>query len=111
MRSGDRTAPGDRAQARPDAAREGAEALAIAALGWLAADEERLDRFLALSGLTPQTLRRAAAAPDFLASVLDHILAHEPTLLAFAADEKRDPAEVERDRHRLDRGRPPIVST
>ena len=71
-----------------------AEALAISALGFLAEDAQRLDRFLALSGLTPETLRQAAAAPGFLAAVLDHIGGDERLLLAFAAAQPCDPSRI-----------------
>ena len=63
---------------------EQAEALAIAALGWLAEDGERLERFLAASGLDPANLRRAAAGPGFAAGVLDYVCGDEALLLAFA---------------------------
>jgi hypothetical protein len=75
-----------------------AEGLAIRALGFLAADDERLQGFLSLSGLAPETLRQAAAAPGFLASVLDHLAGDEPALLTFAAEAGVDPARVERAR-------------
>jgi len=41
--------------------REEAEALALAALEFLSGEGERIGRFLALSGLDPGTLRKAAA--------------------------------------------------
>jgi Protein of unknown function (DUF3572) len=74
--------------------RDRAEGLAILALGFLAADGERLDRFLALTGLDPSRLREAAAAPGFLAGVLEHIAADERQLLQFAEEQGLDPAEV-----------------
>ena len=74
--------------------REGAESVAIAALGFLAADPERLARFLALSGLGPHNLRQAATSPGFLAAVLDHLAADERLLVAFAAAQNVDPATV-----------------
>ena len=58
--------------------------VAIAALGFLAADTERLERFLALSGLGPHNLRQAASDPAFLGSVLEYIVSDEPLLLALA---------------------------
>lgn len=82
------------------------ETTAISALGFLAADETRLERFLALSGLGPHNLRRAAADPGFLAAVLDYIVADERLLLAFAAHESLDPAKVARARESLG-GAPP----
>src|SRR6266542_1344605 len=64
--------------------RETAETVAIEALGFIAGEPESLSRFLALSGIGPATLRRAAADPAFLAGVLDFILAEETLLSAFA---------------------------
>ena len=80
---------------------EGAQTVAIDALGFLAAEPERLARFLALSGLGPDNLRQAATSPGFLAAVLDHLAADEPLLLAFAAAQGIDPAAVIRARDRL----------
>lgn len=74
---------------------EAAEGLAAAALGFLAADSERLGRFLALSGIAPQAIRAAAREPHFLAGVLDHVLADEAgLLLPFAAAEGIRPEDV-----------------
>jgi hypothetical protein len=82
------------------------ESTAISALAFLAADEVRLERFLALSGLGPDNLRRAAADPGFLIAVLDYILADERLLVAFAASEGLDPLGVERARASLGGGPP-----
>jgi len=73
---------------------EQAEALAIFALGWLADDGERLERFLGLSGLDPTDMRGAAAAPGFCAGVLDYVCSDEPTLLAFADHAQMRPEAV-----------------
>jgi uncharacterized protein DUF3572 len=69
---------------------------AIAALGWLAADEQRLSRFLALSGLGPHNLRTAAAEPRFLAAILDYLVSDESLLVEFARDAGRSPDDVAR---------------
>lgn len=74
----------------PDAA----GALAARALGFLAADSERLGRFFALSGLDPADVRAAAADPGFLPSVLDYVLADEKLLVAFAEQEGLSPDHV-----------------
>jgi hypothetical protein len=79
---------------KSDRSREAAEALAVEALGFLAADEERIERFLSLAGLNPSTLRAAAAEPGFLAAVLDHLASDESLLMAFAANAGRAPASV-----------------
>ena len=64
--------------------REAAESLAIQALAYLAGEPERLGRFLALSGLGPEQVRRAAAEPGFLAGVLEYLSSEESLLLGFA---------------------------
>jgi hypothetical protein len=75
---------------------EGGTETAIEALAWLAADEERLERFLALSGLGPQNLRKAAAEPRFLAAILDYLASNETLLVGFARDSARSPEDVAR---------------
>lgn len=74
--------------------RQAAEELAVAALGFVAADPELLPRFLALTGIEAGHIRRAAAEPGFLAGVLEFVLAHEPTLAAFCAATGVEPARV-----------------
>jgi len=86
--------------------RDWAEALAIQGLAFLASDMGRLEPFLSLTGLAPARLRAAAAAPGFLAGVLDHIAASQGLLLEFAADSGLDPAEIDRARLAL-AGPPP----
>jgi len=71
-----------------------AEELAVAALGFIAAEPERLGRFLAVTGIDPQSIREAAREPHFLAGVLDHVAADERLLLAFAAESEIDPSDV-----------------
>jgi hypothetical protein len=70
------------------------EDLAIQALGFIAEEPERLGRFLALSGLGPDSLRTAARQPGFLAGVIEHLLGDEKLLLAFAQQAEIDPGEV-----------------
>jgi len=74
--------------------REAAEDIAIAALGFMAADTVLLPRFLSITGIEAADIRNAAREPGFLAGVLQFIAAHEPTLLAFAQATGRDPASV-----------------
>jgi hypothetical protein len=80
------------------AAREAAEMLAIQALSFIAEEPERLNAFLNATGLTLDRLRESANQPDFLAGVLEHMLADESLLLAFAASAVVDPADVTRAR-------------
>ena len=79
---------------------------AIAGLGFLADDPERLERFLALSGLGPHNLRQAAADPSFLGAVLDYLAGDEPLLIAFASHRGWRPADVVRARDALARPAP-----
>jgi len=78
-----------------------AQHLAIQALASLAEEPERLGRFLAVSGLGPESLRTAAREPGFLAGVLDHIVSDENLLVAFADHVGIDPKTVMRARSAL----------
>jgi hypothetical protein len=82
-------------------ARERAESLAIAALAFIAAQPDRLGRFLAATGIGPADIRIAAREPLFLAGVIGHIAADEKLLLAFAAENDVEPAEIDRARRIL----------
>jgi len=74
--------------------RKSAEALAIQAFSFIAADSDRLGRFLAASGLGPAGIRAAAGEPMFLAGVLDHVAGDEPLLLSFAAETGTAPKDI-----------------
>jgi len=76
--------------------REYAESLAVQALTYLAAEPERLGRFLALSGLGPEDIRIAAGEPGFLAGVLEYLSSEELLLLDFAQHSRIDPGEIGR---------------
>ena len=69
-------------------------ALCADILSWVSADDEMMSRFWALSGLTPETLRNAAAQPGFAAGVLDFLANHEPTLLAYCEDRQISPQTI-----------------
>jgi hypothetical protein len=75
---------------------DSARSLAVGALAFIAADSDRLNRFLNLTGLGPDNLRTAAADPAFLGSVLDYLAADEELLIAFAADAGLKPEAVAR---------------
>jgi hypothetical protein len=82
--------------------REVAEIVAIQALTFVAGDPERLGLFLAESGLGPETLRTAAANPQFLASVLDFVMRDDATVKAFADASQLHPTNVAAARQALD---------
>ncbi len=80
---------------------EQAQTIALKALGYLAADEERFEPFLGSTGLLAGDLRAGATDPAFLAGVLDYFLQNEALLLAFAASEELAPETIVRARLRL----------
>lgn len=83
------------------ASTEDAETLALRALGFLVAEPERLEPFLATTGLGPATLRAAASEPGFLGAVLDHICGSDSLLLEFAENLGLSPENVAQARERL----------
>lgn len=84
--------------------RDEAEFLAIRALGHIAADEDLLGDFMALSGLSPDELRARAAEPEMLGGILDFLLADEARLLAFCGAEELQPELPARARQALPGG-------
>ncbi|MCJ8140465.1 DUF3572 domain-containing protein [Falsirhodobacter halotolerans] len=63
--------------------RDAGETLAIQALVWLAAQDDLMPQFLAMTGAAGDDLRRAAQDPNFLGAVLDFILAEDDRVIAF----------------------------
>ena len=74
--------------------REVAEIVAIQALNFIAGDPERLGLFLAESGIGPDTLRKSAADPRFLVSVLDFVLRDDATVKVFAEASELHPTNI-----------------
>lgn len=60
------------------------ETLALRALATVIGDDRLRDRFLALTGLSPDELRQSAGDPGTLAALLDFLAAHEPDLMLVA---------------------------
>ena len=81
--------------------RQVAEIVAVQALSFVASEPERLGLFLAETGLGPETLRSAAADPQFLGSVLDFVLRDDATVKAFAAASELDPTTIAAARQAL----------
>jgi uncharacterized protein DUF3572 len=75
--------------------------LALNALGWIIVDEERAERFLSLTGLTPDELRASLGYPSTLTAVLDYLCGHEPDLLAAADTLGVRPQDLVAARERL----------
>ena len=66
----------------------------MSALAWVLLDTGRAERFLALTGLSPDALRAAVGEPATHLAVLDFLCAHEPDLVAAAEALGLDPAEL-----------------
>ena len=73
---------------------EAAEAIGLAALVFVTEDGQRLERFLAETGLSPDDLRASAGTREGLAGILDHLLADESLLMVFVASASLDPAAI-----------------
>lgn len=70
--------------------------LALAALGWVLAEETRAARLLSLTGLTPEALRDGLGDPAVLGAVLEFLTGHEPDLVAAADALGVEPGELAR---------------
>jgi hypothetical protein len=70
-----------RRQDTPDAA-----ALALQAMVWTLDEADRARRLLDVTGLDPADLRERAGEPAVLAAILGFLEAHQPDLLACAAE-------------------------
>ena len=82
----------------PRLTKEQAEGLAIQALTFIAGDEERLGRFLAVTGIGPAQIRTAAHEPGFLAGVLDYVASDDRLIAAFASEAGFDPEAIDQGR-------------
>jgi hypothetical protein len=78
------------------------EALALSALAWTLGEESRAERFLSLTGLTPETLRARVGERSLLAAVLGFLEAHEPNLVACAEALEIKPDALVAARRRLE---------
>ncbi|BEU99052.1 DUF3572 family protein [Novosphingobium olei] len=55
------------------------------ALGWILSDQQRAERLLALTGMTPDMLRAGLSDPAILGAVLDFLSNNEADLVAAAS--------------------------
>lgn len=85
----------------PKISRDAAEEIAIGAFTFLAADEERMSRFFALTGFDPAEMAAIAREPSFLPGVLDYMLSDETLLLTYCANANLDAAWVPAARQAL----------
>ena len=75
-------------------AAEAAEIVAIQALAFIAQDEERLGRFLAITGMGPAEIRAGARDRHFLAGVLDYLAGDEALLVQFTGQAGMHPTTI-----------------
>ena len=79
---------------RAPASTPDASALALQALGWVLSDGPRAERFLGLTGLTPEELRAGLGEPAILCAVLDFLANHEGDLVNAASALNISPAAI-----------------
>jgi len=68
--------------------------LALAALTWVLGDDDRAQRYLALTGIDPNSLRAGIGDPAILVSALDFLANHEPDLVRAAEALAITPEEI-----------------
>ena len=80
---------------------EGAEAVALLAVGFVVADDDLLSQFLAISGSDIVSLRLRVSERDFLIGVLDFLLADDGAVLALSRQNGFAPETPMQARERL----------
>lgn len=68
-----------------------AEILALQILGWLAADEEAMNQFTMMAGITPADIMAQAGNPEMLGGMLDFFLSDEAMLTRFCEEQEINP--------------------
>ncbi len=63
-----------------------AEVVAIRATEWLIGNDRLLAEFMALTGISVADIRNQIAEPEFLASILDFLLASDRRVVQFCDD-------------------------
>lgn len=67
-----------------DSAEADASTVALMALSWILQDQSLAERFLGLTGLSPQVLRARIGTREMQGAVLDFLAGHESDLVAAA---------------------------
>jgi len=80
---------------------ENDETIALNALSFLAESPDDLESFMHQSGVDPTTIRLRAAERDFLAAVLDFLMADEALLVRFCDSTLTEPRAVKQANYRL----------
>lgn len=71
-------------------------AVSNACLTWLASDVAELERFMALAGYSPQSLRAAVGSEGLAQGLVDYFARNEPLLLAMCANTGMEVSRVMR---------------
>lgn len=71
-----------------------AQSIALKGLTFLAGESAQMQRFMTQTGIDVDTLRREAAEPYMLASVLEFLAQDDSTLLTFTANFALDAASI-----------------
>ena len=77
---------------------ENANEVALDAIAFLLADEDRLLQFLSFTGADPGQLRERLNDKEFHASILDYLLQNELLLISFASEIQVTPETISRAR-------------
>lgn len=72
-----------------------AQVIALKALAFLVSDSDRIDRFVSVTGIAPESIRARAAEVGFLGAVLEHFRSDQPLLLTFAESAGIDPETID----------------
>jgi len=88
--------------AMTDAPHNDAEVLALAALAATLTDARRAERFLSLTGLSPDGIRSRLGDRALLAACIAFLEGHEPDLVAVAGDIGASPEDLLRARAELE---------
>jgi hypothetical protein len=83
---------------------ERAEVLALEGLGWLAGQDDAIQRFLNQSGIDAASLRETAGSREMDVAVLDFLLGNEDLLLQFCQSASIAPKQMHLARHLLGGG-------
>ena len=78
-----------------------ASIIALNLIAYIASDEDRLERFLGLSGISLNDLQSSAASPEFQGFILDYALQDESLIIAFAESCSMKPETLQRARFAL----------
>lgn len=78
-----------------------ASTIALTLIGFIASDEERLERFLALSGISLADLKTGAADAGFQAFIVDYALQDEKLVVDFSTSSGIKPEVVQIARYAL----------